>query len=186
MSSPVRFLTSERLYLRPIEQSDLPRCQLWINDPHIWRTTGVMRPMDAVAEANWHAGHDRSMTPRDLHLAIVLGDGDRHIGNTGLISIDWVNRKGETGTLIGERDSWNKGYATEAKALLLRYCFHTLNLHRVESQVVEYNEASARHLLRNGFQLEGRRRAAMFREGRYNDLLLFGLLREEWEARQQC
>ncbi len=182
MAIPVRFLIGEHLYLRPVEAADLPVCQVWINDPEIRGLVANVRPIDLVGEQAWHQSHDRRPLPAEIHLAIVLHEADRFIGTTGFIKLDWLNRTGTTGSLIGERDCWGRGYGTEAKALMLEYAFDTLNLHRVQSEVIAYNERSARHLLRNGFQLEGRRRQAIFRHGRYHDMLDFGVLREDWEA----
>ena len=184
MSRPVRFLISDRLYLRAVEADDMPLSQVWINDPEVRRNLIVARPMDLVAQRSWHEGHDRRPQPRDLPFAIVLLDGDRYIGNTGLHSIDWINRKSTTGTLIGEKDCWGHGYATEAKHLLCRYAFDTLDLAKLESEVFSYNIASARHLEKNGYVREGVRRQAYFREGRRIDAVMYGLLAEEWRARQ--
>lgn len=181
MSVPVRFLVGRQLYLRPLEASDMPACQVWINDPEIRPFIANVRPMDGVAEAGWHASHDRRPLPAEIHLGIVLDEGDQLIGTTGFVRLDWLNRTGTTGTLIGDARCWGKGYGTEAKALILEYAFLTLNLHRVQSEVVAYNERSARHLLRNGFVKEGVRREAIFRQGRYHDVVDFGILREDWE-----
>lgn len=181
MSTPIRFLVGPRLYLRPLEAEDMPACQRWVNDPEIRPFISNVRPMDAIAEAGWHAGHDRRPLPQELHFAMVLNEGDRHIGLTSFLRIDWLGRVGTTGTMIGEKECWSQGYGTEAKAMLLAYAFDTLNLNRVQSEVIAYNVRSARHLLNNGFIEEGRRRQAVFRAGRYHDLLDFGILRADWE-----
>lgn len=184
MRPTIRFLVGDRLFLRPLETEDMPTCQVWINDPEIRPYLAAFRPMDAVSEAAWHASHDRGMTPRELHFGIALLEGDRLIGTTSLMRIDWLHRSATSGSLIGARAEWGKGYGTEAKHLLLEYAFRTLNLHRVHSEVIAYNERSARHLLRNGYLLEGRRREAAFRDGRYHDVLDYGVLRADWEARR--
>lgn len=184
MTSPVVYLAGQRLYLRPIEETDLPACQRWINDPQNRRFLLSVMPFDGKAERSWWEGLDRSSPPRSVLLAIVLRDGDRHIGTTGIVSIDWLNRSTETGTLIGEPDCWGQGYGTEAKELLLEYGFDTLGLHRIHSRTFEFNERSARHLRRAGFREEGRQRDAVFRDGRFHDVILYGVLAAEWRARR--
>ena len=184
MTRPVRFLIGERLYLRAVEAADLPLCQVWINDPDVRRNLILARPMDLEAQRAWHENRDRRPQPHDLTFGIVLLDGDRHIGNTGLHGIDWINRKATTGTLIGEKDCWGHGYATEAKALLCRYAFDTLDLAKLESEVFAHNVASARHLEKNGYVREGVRRQAYFRDGRRIDAVMYGLLADEWRAKR--
>ncbi len=184
MNPPVRFLVGTRLYLRSIEEADLPACQRWINDPEIRPFLLTFRPIDAKAEREWWEGHDRSPQPASLHFAIVLDEGDRLIGTTGFVRIDWRNRCASTGSLIGEKDCWGQGYGTEAKNLLLEYAFDTLGLHRVESETFAFNERSARHLLRTGFREEGRSREAFFCRGRFHDSIRYGLLDHEWRALQ--
>jgi RimJ/RimL family protein N-acetyltransferase len=56
-----------------------------------------------------------------------------------------------------------------------------MNLHRVELEVFDYNSRAIRCYEKCGFKLEGRRREAMFRDGRYHDALIMAILREEFE-----
>jgi RimJ/RimL family protein N-acetyltransferase len=65
----------------------------------------------------------------------------------------------------------------------LDFGFEMLNMQRIEAEVLEYNVPSQQleidHL---GFTVEGRRRRAVYKCGRYYDSIQMGLLREEWEA----
>ena len=83
---------------------------------------------------------------------------------------------------IGEREFWGKGYGTDAMDLILRYAFVELNLRRVSLNVFEFNQRALRSYEKAGFQLEGRQRQVMQREGRRSDILYMGILREEWMA----
>ncbi len=86
---------------------------------------------------------------------------------------------------IGDRSHWSKGYGTEAMALILRYAFSELNFHRVQTSVFEYNQRSIAMCERAGFQREGVYREFLQRDGRRYDMILYGLLRREWEALNQ-
>lgn len=179
----IRFLSGRRVYLRALEETDVERCHRWINDPEVRRFLLSIRPMDLVAERSWFAAIPRSSPPSDVLFSICLHEGERHIGTTALHRIDWPNRKATSGTLIGEKETWGQGYGTEAKDLLLRYAFDTLGLHRVSSEVLAFNERSARHLVSNGYVEEGRRRSSIFRDGKWWDEVLFGVLADEWRGR---
>ncbi len=180
MSPSIRYLEGHRVYLRPLEHSDLERCHQWINAPEVRPFLLMIWPMDMKAEQAWFDSLPRGPQPSALMFAIVLREDDRHIGNTSLHAIDWLNRRGESGSMIPDPALRGRGYGAEAKALLLDYLFDTLGLHRVDSQTLAYNEASARHLRNCGFTEEGLLRKAIFRGGEWHDLIQFGILADEW------
>lgn len=181
---PIRFLVGARLYLRPVEESDLPTFQRWVNDYETRRYIRVVAPIDAVGERAWYDGLDRSLQPSKVGLCVVLKDGDQLIGNMSLHNIDWLNRSAETGALIGVPEARGKGYGHEAKELLLEYAFDTLNMHRISSHTMAFNKRSAAYLRRSGYVEEGRAREAFFRDGQWWDAIHFGLLRDEWAAQR--
>lgn len=182
-TNTVVFLEGKRLYLRPIEESDMGRCARWINNPGVRGFLGINQyPSDMVRQREWHRQRDRGCPPKGVTLAIVLKDGHRHIGNIGLDSIDWLNRHGRTGCLIGEKDCWGQGYGYEAKELLLEYGFNTLNLNRISSRVKASNPRSLAYLKKSGYLEEGRCRQEFFENGQWVDAIILGVLAEDWRA----
>src|SRR5262249_47639304 len=113
---------------------------------------------------------------------IAVRATDALVGVTGLHQTDLRNRHASFGIVIGEKEAWGRGYGTEATALLVRHAFETLNLNRVWLHVFEDNERGIRAYEKVGFQKEGRLRQDTFREGRYWDTFVMGILREEWQA----
>ncbi len=108
---------------------------------------------------------------------------DRLVGFLGL-SVNLIHGDAWVGIGIGERDAWNKGYGTDAMKICLRYAFLELGLQRVSLGVFGYNQRAQRSYEKAGFQLEGRTRMDILREGTRTDTLWMGILREEWFARQ--
>lgn len=174
---PVVFLKGGRVYLRPPMKSDIPRLLRWINDPEVNRFLGSYLPMLEQDEEEWfeelHKGKLHNMV-----FAIMLGE--THIGNMGIHRIDWKSRVATTGALIGEKDYWGKGYGSEAKMLLLNYAFNTLNLRKICSNVVAFNERSVGYSLRCGYQEEGRLRAQHYEHGAYWDEIRLAVFKEDW------
>jgi RimJ/RimL family protein N-acetyltransferase len=117
--------------------------------------------------------------------AIVLRDGGRLIGNTGFHRISWRNRHAESGTVIGEKDEWGKGCATEAMRLRTCYAFRELGLEKVFTTVWGPNDASRRALETVGYRQCGLMRRHFFIDGHWHDAWLGEILRDEWEARQE-
>jgi RimJ/RimL family protein N-acetyltransferase len=111
---------------------------------------------------------------------VIEVDG-KPIGATGIHHINWLDANGATGIMIGEKDRWHKGYATEAMRLRTRYAFRELNLHKLVTEVDTENEASRKALERNGYRTVGIRREQTFREGKWKDRWLGEVLRSDWE-----
>lgn len=181
MSELPVFLRGRKTILRPPnKETDLNAMWSWVNDPETTQFVLVFLPQTNVQEGEWfdRIGKD----DKNIVLAMEAGDKERKlIGSIGIHQISWKDRVATTGTLIGEKEYWGKGYGTDAKMQILNYCFNTLNLHKICSAVIEYNERSLRYSLHCGYQVEGRRRRHLFRNGRYWDMIELGLFREEWE-----
>jgi RimJ/RimL family protein N-acetyltransferase len=179
MSNP--FLIGDRIYLRPLDtETDLDRCLRWINDPEVLATLGRRQPMGRVAEKEWLQGqykNDSHMT-----LAIVLKDGDRHIGNCGFNEIDYVNRNAVFGILIGEKDVWGRGYGPDAARLILQHGFEELGLHRIGLEVYSLNPRAIRAYEKAGFVREGTLRESYFRHGQFHDTIVMSILESEWSG----
>jgi len=104
----------------------------------------------------------------------------------GGINIHTMNRKNgtfQTGTRI-YRQFRGKGYADEAKRILLRYAFHEQRYQKYNIYTLETNEAMIRHAKRIGCIEEGRIRRNIYTNGRFYDELLFGITREEFEQNE--
>lgn len=172
------FLAGDNVYLRPIEMDDAGRCRNWINDAEVRRYLLVHRPCNEVKERKWI--ESRYENENELVLAIAVKKDDSHIGNTGLHSIDYKNRKAELGIVIGSERHRGKGFGTESAALIIEYAFNTLNLNRVYLRVFDFNERARRSYEKLGFAKEGVWRQDHFVDGRYCDTVLMGLLRSEW------
>ena len=97
--------------------------------------------------------------------------------------LNWVVRRGEWGILIGEPEHWNQGYGREVARRMLEYAFEELNLNRVELRVNAANPAGIKAYEAAGFVREGTLRQAGWVEGRYEDMLVMSVLREEWQGK---
>lgn len=176
----------KRVRLRAAERGDLPKFHEWINDPEVTRGLGIFLPMSMADEENWFEGMTKR-DPNEKSLAIDVRKGKNWmlIGNCGIFGIDYVNRLGELGILIGDKKFWNKGYGSEAMTLLLRHSFETLNMNRAYLRVYEDNVRAVRSYEKAGFVLEGRFREAVYKNGKYEDVLFMSVLRSEWMSRMK-
>jgi RimJ/RimL family protein N-acetyltransferase len=173
-------LIGPTVYLRPLQRADAPLLVPWMNNPEVTRTLARIRPLNLQLEEEYIDHVSRS--ERDLGLLLVVRAADRPVGAAGLHQIDARNRHAGFGIALGEPQECGKGYGSEATRLMLGYAFETLNLNRVWLQVYEYNARGLRAYEKVGFRKEGVLRQDNYREGRYWDTVVMGMLRQEWEV----
>jgi RimJ/RimL family protein N-acetyltransferase len=121
--------------------------------------------------------------PSFYFFAIRTLENDQLVGFTGLDGDAFPHGDLFVGIGIGDREFWGKGYGTDAMKVILRYAFMELNVRRVSLSTFEYNPRAIRSYEKAGFVHEGRLRKFLLREGRRWDMLIMGVLNEEWLAR---
>jgi RimJ/RimL family protein N-acetyltransferase len=121
--------------------------------------------------------------PEQFFFQIRTLDGDILIGFVGLFGEFMNHGDAWVGIGLGEREYWGRGYGTDTMRVILRYAFTELNLWRVTLGTFEYNPRAIHSYEKAGFTLEGRARKNLLRDGRRWDTLFMGILREEWEKR---
>jgi len=174
-------LQGKRVLLRPIKKSDIPNFVKWMNDQEVNQFTQRDFPLTEMAEEKWFEKAANQADGAILVIEAIDGEDPKPIGNCGFSSIHVIYRKSTFGICIGEKDYWEKGYGTEAGRLLINYVFSRLNLNRISSSVLDINPRSLALHKKLGFKAEGRRRQAFFKNGKYCDEIIFGILRKEWE-----
>jgi RimJ/RimL family protein N-acetyltransferase len=102
------------------------------------------------------------------------------IGEIRLKNIKWYNRKSEISLMIA-KEHRGKGFAQKALKSILEYAFNTMNFYRLEAEVIDFNEPSKKLVEKSGFTFEGRLREAKYVDGKYYDILRYGLLKREWK-----
>ena len=164
------------MYLREVRPADVnERYYRWMNDPEVNQYLESRFYPNSMETLSAYV-KDKIGDRNNVFLAIVLKEDDSHIGNIKLGSINWIHRHGDVGIIIGEKGSWNKGYASEVISLLARYAFDTLNLHKLTAGCYEANVGSLKAFQKAGFEIEGVRKQHSFFDGKYLDLIQLGLI----------
>jgi len=170
--------------LRAIEREDIPRFVRWMNDPDVIRYLLLNAPLSYAMEEKWFEQQVASSPLENQVLAIevLVGDDWLHIGNSGLHKIEQVNNAAEFGLVIGEKEYWHKGYGLQATELTLKHGFEDLNLNRIYLNVFEENEYAVKAYETAGFVKEGVQRQALYKNGKYHDIILMSVLHSEWKG----
>lgn len=164
-------LKTARLTLRPFTMEDAPAVQRLAGAYEVaLNTLLVPHPYPDGAAEEWIAkGDPHTFAIDDGELAgamglMMKGDGIAEIGY-------WIGVP-----------FWGRGYATEAGREVVRYGFEECNLHRIFAGHFARNPASGRVLQKLGMQYEGTLRQHMRKWDEYQDVVYYGMLREEWSG----
>lgn len=175
-------LRGDKVTLRPAHEDDAEHFVRWFADMEVTRY--LARRMAVTLQQEQEFLKKVGESKDDVWWVIEAAGIEKAIGATGIHGINWLDANGMTGIVIGEKDFWRKGYATEAMRLRTRYAFRELNLHKLVTEVDTENEASRRALERSGYRMVGVRREQSFREGKWKDRWLGEVLRADWEKGQ--
>ena len=175
---------NQKIRLRGTERTDLTQFVNWLNDPDIIEGLQLYAPLSLAEEELWFENMQKR--PIDEHPYVIefrQGDTWIAIGNCGFHNIDYRCRSAEVGIFIDEKQYWNQGLGTEAMKLLLGHGFETLNLNRIMLEVYSTNPRAIKSYQNAGFTIEGRKRQGMYKGGKYIDILIMCILRDEWIKR---
>jgi len=170
--------TGQLLCLSAPQPDDQSRFASWTQDDDYLRLLDEdpVKPQSNASFSSFtEAGDDNSYY---FHLR-TLSD-DTVIGFVVLFNLKWSNRTADMAIGIGDKAYRGKGYGQDALKLILNYAFNELNLHRVSLTVMSYNDAAIKAYERVGFVLEGTQRQAVLRQGKRYDMLMYGILRDEF------
>jgi [ribosomal protein S5]-alanine N-acetyltransferase len=118
-----------------------------------------------------------------LSFMIMTKEDNRHIGMCSLQRIDMINRSAEFAIIIGEKDYWGKGYATECLKELFNHGFNRLGLNRIWSGTSELNIGMIKCFEKLGMKKEGEYRQGQFLDGKLRNIIAYAILKNEWEGK---
>lgn len=120
--------------------------------------------------------------PNFIFWAVCTNDLEKRIvGWISLSQIDKDNRSAcHHGIVIGDKDYRDGTAMFEAMLLSMSYAFNDLHLHRLYGSCLSEHKTSPHMLNSLGFKLEGTQKEAVFRNGRYYDVLDYAMLESEY------
>jgi RimJ/RimL family protein N-acetyltransferase len=145
---------ASRVRLRPLEADDITEDYVaWFRDvqvTHYLDSTGFSK-----ADALEYLETGRATRSHFMH-AIVDKASGLHIGNIKLGPINWRHGLSDLVTVIGRREFWGQGYATDAIRAGNRMAFQEYGFRKLSGGIAEGNEGSLKAYMRAGWVVEGR------------------------------
>jgi len=171
-----------RVFLRAFNKSDGEKVYKWLLDDEVQSLFGgdtFYPSQDFVSKWIEEKIFDR----KNIYLAICLSETKEIIGYLSIKDIDHRNRKALwTGLIIGEKELWGKGLATEAANLMVKYLFDELNMNMIWGFWLEEHTASIKMGEKAGFRKIGVLPQAVYKKGKYHNMIISCLLREDYEG----
>lgn len=163
--------------IRAIERKDLPIILKWRNSPKVYETL-IEHPLLSMShQEKWY---EELLHSNDRLAFMITTSSDESMGVITLFNIDWRNRSAEWGFYIGEQKGRFGGIAAEAAYLIFKYAFEHLNLHKLYARTYSFNSKVLSFHERLGCRREGVLREHIYHNGKYEDMTLTSILKEEF------
>lgn len=163
------------LSYKKFTEEHIPQYYEWRNDPEVAKfdQSVFLRPMSFEEVKEW----SQRMVDG---LSFIVFDDEKPIGTCAFMNLDDRNRHAELAIVIGDKNSWSKGYGTQIMKQLLEWGFEGLNLNRLYLHVFSFNDRAIGLYKKMGFKHEGSMRNMLYRDGMYHNFECYGLMRDEW------
>lgn len=173
-------LRGKKVVLRAVEREDIEMLRELTNSPEFeTMIVGWSFPVSKKEQEEWF---DRCKNCNDVIRYTITTELDGAVGMIGLKDIDWKNGVASgLGMRIAKKELRTKGLATDAWMTLMRYAFEELRLNRINGSALDYNKISLHVCEKVGFKIEGVQRQAVYKNGRYVDLIIMGCLKNDYE-----
>ena len=171
------FLADDRVTLRTIEREDCSFLTEHRNRERVRRPFAWPFPANEAEMTEYF----ENVICDDDSIHLLICDDDEPVGFVSVSVEDERTRWGDLGVWVVP-EHWGEGYATAAAELIVDYAFTERNLHRLQTRVIEPNEASANIWEKLGFELEGTHRDEVYVDGQYRDVRYYSVLESEWDG----
>jgi len=173
-------IKGKNLYLSKIEKEDMEHIYKWFSDCEFLKFYDYYPPVPQTKEEVDKTFSDYEENQESDVFAIKLLSNGQIIGIAGYDDIIKENKVATLFVGIGRENSRGKGYGKETMNILLDYGFNDMDFHRIQLNVLEFNESAIALYEKTGFKKEGIYREFVLRDDKRYDLYLYGLLKHEW------
>ena len=174
-------IVGTKVLLRAISPDDLEQLRLWRNNPEFRKHFREYLDISQQMQMKWFqdtVNEDRNT----IMFAIVDKKTGQLLGCCGLCYINWVHRNADLSIYIGADDVYidSDGYAKDACLTLMSYGFNEINLHKIWTEIYEFDHRKIELYDDLGFSVDGRLRENYFYDGKWWESILLSKLASEF------
>lgn len=174
----MQVLKGKHIHLRALEPEDLDFLFTTENDTAFWEVSSTDAPYSRYILEQYIANsHLDIYAAKQLRLIIASNTSDEAIGMIDLFDFSPKHKRAGIGILITEEHQ-NKGFASEALALLIQYSFNTLDLHQLFANITSDNTNSLALFKKYNFVSVGVKKDWILSNQNYKDEILLQLINE--------
>lgn len=176
-------LMGSKVVLRALSEDDLPQLMKWRNIPDFKRNFREYRELNLDMQKRWYEKYvveDKNT----IMFGICDKETEELLGCCGLCYINWIQRNADLSLYIGYKNLYidNKGIAKEACCLMFNYGFNELNLHKLWTELYEYDKMKIEFFTQEfRFHKDGELRDNHFMDGKWWNSHIYSLLRDEFQ-----
>lgn len=164
-----------------MEDADLHKVLEWRNTEHV----RMQMFSDQIISLQEHLAWYDKVKNSENDIYKIFEKNGRPLGLVCFNQIDKLNGKCSWGFYLGERNL-PKGTGMILGLLGLRYAFEEIQVRRLRSEVLAFNTASYNFHRKLGFNENGRLQKHIFKSGKYEDVICFEMLNDNWKKHETC
>lgn len=175
-------LETERLVLREITVEDAPSILKYLSDKEVMKYYGLapfQSVNDVLDEISWYQSIFRNKT--GIRWGITVKEQQEVIGSCGFLNVEAQHARADIGFELHQA-YWGQGIASETLKPIITYGFNQLKLQRIQALIEPSNTASQKLVERHGFVREGLLRSYEYTCGKFDDLYMYSLLKQDFDA----
>ena len=169
----------EAIFLRPLSADDVTEAYLrWLTDPEIGRFLETRHRPQTMQTIREFVERVNARDDEFLFGICLKADG-RHVGNIKIGPVKQNHSLADVSLLIGERDCWGRGIATDAIRAVSRFAFQSIGIVKLNAAAYAENRGSIGAFQRAGYTQEGLRRKHYVLDGVPADVIELGLCADD-------
>lgn len=179
----MNYWEGKKVRLRSLEPEDYHFFYQWNLDTNTQKNLAwIWFPTSMANIKDWIKKEVEKDPTNEDHFFVIETLAGKTIGSINANNISKNDGSFRYGLGIIESER-KKGYATDAIRIFLNYYFNELRYHKVNAAVYEFNESSLKLHQRFGMIQEGQLRKNKFTGGKYWDIVLFGMTKDEFNLK---
>ncbi|MET3683074.1 RimJ/RimL family protein N-acetyltransferase [Alkalibacillus flavidus] len=166
------------VYIRPVEQEDLPNILQSSTNPTIRFLTGTTATF-SLEQLQHHfdkAKHDDTR----FDFVICLNQTGEIVGEGAILDIDYDNRSAAFRLALSHQNHFNQGYGSQTIRIILAIVFYEYQLYRLQLEVYSHNPRAIATYEKLGFKREGVLRQALYYDGTFYDEIVMAMLKDDY------
>lgn len=172
------------LKLRELARDDIKEINKWRASKELISCLGApYRYINEDVDYNWFEAYMKNRNTSVRCIICDSADEEKPLGLISLVNINNINRSAELHIMIGNKENQGKGIGTFAVNAIVNHAFNDLNLRRIELGVLETNARAISLYKKCGFTQEGIKRQSHYKDGKYVNMILMAILKEDMDKR---